>query len=100
MIRVLEETRVVFRSEVGRRARLTKKSAYHDAAWQAWKAKHPCTCDHETDFVCAEHEHNAIVEGEEPERWTYRRVVILRLARWLMWRDRRYVEALETAVPR
>jgi hypothetical protein len=99
VIRVLEETCAVYRSEVGRRARFVKKAAYRDAAWQAWKAKYPCTCEHETDFVCSEHVHDGNLE-EEPERWTYRRVVILRLARWLMWRDRRYIQALEEAVPR
>lgn len=95
MIRIVSETRVVYRSEVGRRARLTKRTAYLDAAWHAWKAKYPCTCDPETSYVCSEHEDRqwtATDPEASDERGEYRRKVIDRLARWLMWRDARAVQ--------
>lgn len=86
MIRVLCEQRPVWRSEVGRRGRLQKRTAYLDAAWQAWRAKYPCECEHETGYRCGEHAHLDDPEGES-KRADYRRKVIDRLARWLLWRD-------------
>lgn len=88
MIRVLVETRTVYRSEAGRRARLKRRTAYLDAAWQAWRAKYPCACEEETQFVCGEHNYRMDYDGEKvDERSAYRRKVVNRLARWLMWRD-------------
>lgn len=72
----------------GRKARLTRKRAYLDAAWLAWCEKHPCKCPGE----CREH---VMVVGPfgarlpEPKRKAYRKKAIERLARWLMWRDGR-----------
>jgi hypothetical protein len=101
MIVVLQETRTIYRSAVGRRARFTRKAAYLDAAWQAWRAKYPCQCESETGYVCDNHyvdcracvlEAADVVPGihgvphahEHPSKKT-----VDRLARWLQWRDRR-----------
>ncbi len=83
MIRVLVETRVVYRSEVGRRGRLTAKAAYLDAAWEAWRAKYP-TNESRVDAIGQWDSQAA--DDDEADR-EYRRRVIGRLARWLRWRD-------------
>lgn len=83
MIRVVSETRTVWRAEGGRRrARLTKRGAYTDAARAAYLEKYPHDdgLGIDADFVAA--------EAEARDRH-YRRVVP-RLARWLMWRDKRF----------
>lgn len=89
MIRVLAEQRTVYRSEVGRRGRLTRRAAYLDAAWQAWRAKYPCECELETGFVCWQHHPDENGTSPDTAVVARRRKVIDRLARWLMWRDAR-----------
>lgn len=96
MIRVLQQQRTVYRSEVGRRGRLTQRAAYLDAAWQAWRAKYPCECEHEVGLVCDQHRRDYKVNAEgdnvgppelDSEMVDHRRKTIVRLARWLKWRD-------------
>ncbi len=89
MIRVLAEQRTVYRSEVGRRGRMTKRAAYRDAAWQAWSAKYPCTCEPLVSAWCGMH--GAPDDEPDAEHAEHRRKVIDRLARWLRWRDSRLV---------
>ena len=94
MIEVESLTVTVYRSKVGREKRFRRKDAYLDAAWFAWKSKVPCTCEDsnpESLYECKAHKYEddlsygGIVRDEE---WAkYRRKVIARLARWLMWRD-------------
>jgi hypothetical protein len=88
MIRVEMELRPVWRSAVGRKGRLTRRAAYLDAAWQAWRAKYwpvgcGCGCELETFSFCEYHG----PDGPAPELVKERRRVVDRLARWLMWRD-------------
>jgi len=96
VIEVIAETRTVWRSAVGRRGRLSRRAAYLDAAWQAWRAKYPCECEAATSYTCSQHRREPIDPNSEsselvldPEMVERRRRVIGRLARWLMWRDRR-----------
>lgn len=109
MIRVLQEQRTVYRSEKGRRGRLTKLAAYRDAAWHAWCAEYACTCsdlDPDSDRLpdCPAHSCACICDRDDGQwcaackRAAYRRKVIDRLARWLMWRDLR-IEMLRFADP-
>lgn len=91
----------VYRCAIGRKGRLSKRRAYLDAAWQTWKAKHPCTCHPENRIgealaPCREHAFREVDHGEgfvetipDAARAAYRKTAITRLARWLMWRDGR-----------
>lgn len=86
MIRILFEKRVVYRAAEGRRrGRLTRATAYRDAAWAAYKTKYAaelsCCCDGGPEN-CGSLLHNLFPAPP----------VIDRLARWLMWRDRRLAE--------
>jgi len=94
------EVRPVYRSAFGGKARLTAKRAYLDTAWRLWTQKHPCTCCHdpETPYTCREHASLDHYTGTDV-RAEYRRKAIDRLARWLMWRDRR-AEELAEATPK
>lgn len=92
MIEVIAEVRTVWRAtnRHKRRSRLTKGQAYRDAALSAVLEKLPCTCeafDFETGIggQCEAHEHMS--EGRKAKNRT--NALIGRLARWLMWRDRR-----------
>jgi hypothetical protein len=93
MIEVEALTVTVYRSKVGREKRFRRKAAYLDAAWFAWKAKYPCTCDPEKPqsyYECKAHKCGDDYECGlcRDDEWAdYRRKVIGRLARWLMWRD-------------
>src|ERR1043165_5485702 len=102
MIRILTETRTVYRSEVGRGGRLTKRAAYRDAAWQAWRAKYPCTCEAVDTFQCLFHR-GCMCPDDGSRRCDrcrvakHRRKVIDRLARWLLWRDAKTKQELPDA---
>jgi hypothetical protein len=101
MITIECKLQPVWRSSVGRKPRLTKRKAYLDAAWQAWKAKHPCMCRSGDGglIYCREHAtvYDPLGDGyhepiPDPVRRAYRIKAIQRLARWLMWRDERRKE--------
>lgn len=85
---------VVYRSNLSRKKRHSKLSAYKDAAWGVWKQAHypVCMCRRDgpqngrEDFFCPEHGER-FDSNERYLRELHRQLVICRLARWLMWRD-------------
>jgi hypothetical protein len=91
MISVKRTMRKVWKG--GKRSRLTRRAAYLDAAWEAWRAKNwpepdGCGCEDETNYSCPYHRFNEEGPTRESVALTdHRRKVIDRLARWLMWRD-------------
>lgn len=92
MISVEAVAVTAYRSSAGRRKRFTKLAAYRDAAKLAWRQAYPCECEAETGYTCGEHRDVRLFEGQDiGPRAAYRRKVIRRLVRWLMWRDRREV---------
>lgn len=105
MITVVARIRAVYyaaneRRAGRRRGRLTKAAAYRDAAWAAWWAKHPCECERDDEtshyVACRQHQRDGELDHEgqptgarvlDPEMSGRRWNTIVRLARWLRWRD-------------
>jgi hypothetical protein len=84
--RIITETRAVYRAAKGTKGRLTRIAAYRDAAWNMWLRKHwpeGCGCDH-NGHLCLYHDWD---DGDTAWWCDRRRVVVARLARWLMWAD-------------
>jgi hypothetical protein len=77
MIEVETLTATVYRSSNGRRRWLSRKAAYNEAAWRAYNAKYPRTYGNCDDGYFVESTHVR----------EYRKSVVERLVRWLMWRD-------------
>ena len=99
MITIESKQVTVYRSNLSRKGRQSKVAAYKDAAWRAWQAAYypGCMCRREEpqedfdDFFCPEHgdtrEDSRFHTSSNMDR-AYRRLVIDRLVRWLMWRDK------------
>lgn len=87
MITVTCKMRPVW-SAPGRRGRLTKRAAYMNAAWGAYREAYGCGEDTEEAEDGTMHRHVCDHEcfGVDPEVSSR---VVDRLARWLMWRDGR-----------
>jgi|GEM_PF-3935602 len=80
-LRIAERLRDVWRAP-GRRGRLRAKTAYLDAAWDAYRARHGCgETVEEHGFHNYPHRCDSRCFGEDPTR------TVERLARWLAWRD-------------
>lgn len=79
--RIATRLRDVWRAP-GRRGRLRAKTAYLDAAWDAYRARHGCgEAVEEHGFHKYPHRCDSRCFGEDPRR------TVERLARWLAWRD-------------
>ena len=91
----IEAVRVtVYRSNTSRKKRFSKLSAYKDAAWKAWQAAYypGCMCRREEpqvddeDFFCPEHAGESHPFASDVRR-SRRNLTVLRIVRWLLWRD-------------